>query len=139
MTHRQSRTALTTAIVAATLALASCAPAGPPPPERLSARAAGQCFLSSQVRRFTVVDRETLMLRSPGGRSYALQTLGPCNGLQWARGISIRSRSGGSFLCPGDQADIYFPGPLGVERCLVTGLRLLSPAEVRAMNARRPR
>jgi hypothetical protein len=60
-----------------------------------------------------------------------------CPNVNWATGVALVSRGGTSFICQGLDADLVVPNPgLGPQRCLVSGVRRLSDAEVQALRRR---
>ena len=101
-----------------------------------SASASGrQCFNARMASGFTPVDDDTVDVRV-GNRGYRLELTGYCNDVRWADGVVLRSRTG-SFVCGPLDAELVVPSIIGPQRCLVTGMRQLSDAELRLSRQRR--
>ena len=104
--------------------------------EGAMARADGrQCFLPRQVNGFNARnDREVYV--TVGTRDvYRLEIVGVCPEIDWTQRIGIRSR-GSSWVCDSLDAELIVPSPTGTQFCPVTGVRKLSPEEVRAYRER---
>jgi hypothetical protein len=107
-------------------------------PQGQTARGAGQqCFLPSQVNGFNAVDSDTVQVTVGVNTIYQLKIVGVCPDIDWSQRIGIRSTGGGSWVCGGLDAELIVPSPMGVQRCPVTSMRRLSPAEVQASKAKR--
>jgi hypothetical protein len=96
-----------------------------------------QCFLVSQVNGFNALDRDTVQVTVGVKTIYELELFGSCPEIDWSQRIGIRSTGGGSWVCRGQDAELIVPSPMGVQRCPVTSVRRLSPAEVQAARAKR--
>jgi hypothetical protein len=128
---------LLTATAASTAMLTACAMSNQQP-QGQAARGAGQrCFLPSQVNGFNAVDSDTVQVTVGVNTIYELQIVGVCPDIDWSQRIGIRSTGGGSWICSGLDAELIVPSPMGVQRCPVTSVRRLSPAEVQAARAKR--
>lgn len=98
------------------------------------------CFWPRSIQGFRSVDNRTVYLRV--SRSvYALQFFAPCLGVDWAHGVGLRSRTGGTICEGGGNAvEVIVRGgrALGRQRCQVNNIRRLTPDEVAALppNAR---
>jgi len=101
-----------------------------------ASRAASQCFLASQVNGFTSHGDEWVDVRVGANRAYRLNLAGPCPDVDSSLRVALRTRAGGSWICQGADAEIIVPSPTGTQRCLVTGVRPLSPAEAAAGRGR---
>lgn len=123
-----------TVITLSSLALAACAPgvAGVPASPTV-AQSAGQCFSASSVRGFETLRGGLVLVRAGGNRTFALQTLGNCPDLNWARGIGVRTFGGSSWICSGLDAQLIVPSPIGAQYCAVRDVRWISRDEARAL------
>jgi hypothetical protein len=111
---------------------------GDQPPRVQAARGTGQqCFLPSQVNGFNAVNSDTVRVSVSVNTIYELGIVGTCPDIDWTQRIGIRSTGGGSWVCRGQDAELIVPSPMGVQRCPVTSVRRLSPAEVQAARAKR--
>jgi hypothetical protein len=133
----QRRRLLGTLCVSAlgTLALQGCMTDG----ETRSARAASsgrQCFNARMVSGFTPVDRDTVDVRIGPRRGFRLALTGYCRDINWAQSVALRSRTG-SFICGPLDAELIVPSLIGPQRCIVTGMRELTQAELRGPRRRR--
>ena len=96
-----------------------------------------QCFYAPLVSGFTPVGGDRVQVTA-GRDTYELQTSGNCLDLDWSRQIAVRSLGGGSHVCQGHDAELLVPSVTrgrGVDRCLVTDVRMLTPQEARASRA----
>lgn len=98
------------------------------------------CFWPRSIRGFRSVDNRTVYVRVSARDVYALEFLGPCLGVDWAQGVGLRSRTGGT-ICEGrgNAVEIIVRGrALGHQRCAVNNVRRLTPGDVAALppNAR---
>jgi hypothetical protein len=80
-----------------------------------------------------------VLVRTGARRLYELQLFGTCPDINWEHRIGIRSMGGSSWVCRGYDAELLVSSPMGVQRCAVTSVRQLTPAEVEAIRARRSR
>lgn len=101
-------------------------------------RPARQCFRVQEVNGFSPRGEGMVDVQAGPGRHYRLTLAGVCPETEWAHGLALRGRGGGSWVCAGGDAEILVRGPSGPERCLVTDIRRLTPEEV-AASRRRPR
>jgi Family of unknown function (DUF6491) len=92
-------------------------------------RAPSQCFLASQVNGFASHGDESVDVRVGANRNFRLSLAGPCPDVDSSLRVALRTRAGGSWICQGADAEIIVPSPTGTQRCLVTAVRPLSPAE----------
>jgi hypothetical protein len=93
-----------------------------------------QCFYARDVDGFAAADDHgTVYIRVGVNDVYALKLLGTCPDVDWTLKLGLASR-GGDFICSGLDAELVVPGaPLGPQRCPVSELHKLSPAEVAAL------
>ena len=96
-----------------------------------------QCFNVAQVNGFHAIDRDTVQVTVGARTIYQLEIVGVCPDVDWSLRVGLRSTSGSSWVCSGLDAELIVPSPSGVQRCPVTGVRLLTPEEVEASRARR--
>lgn len=120
------------AAMAALLATASLssAPAlakGPKP-----AQAERACFYASNVRGFDAVKDKVLNIRVGASDVYRMDLLGTCPNLDFANGIALVSRNS-TFICAGIDATIVYEGPNGPQRCQISNITKLTPAEAKAL------
>ena len=98
-----------------------------------------QCFLPSHVSSFHPIDHDTVRVDVGASDVYELDFAGVCPEVNWSLQVGIRSTRGTSWVCRGYDAELLVPSVSrsGVDRCPVTDVRRLSPAEVEAERARR--
>ena len=124
---------------AAAVLTAACAVGAAQPSPQAAKRDARQCFLVSQVNGFNAVNRDTVQVSVGASTIYQLELFGGCPEIDWSQRIGIRSTGGSSWACSGLDAELIVPSPLGVQRCQVSSIRQLTPAEVQASRAKRKR
>ena len=131
------RSAAWLALAVSAAVAASCTNPGQPLAQTAGARG-GQCFHAGQVNDFHPV-RDHVVQVTVGARTlYELDVLGTCPEINWSNRIAIRSTGGSSWVCRGMDAEILMPGPGGLQRCPVLGVRKLSLLEAEAaLRARR--
>lgn len=117
--------------------LTACAMTNRQPQGQATRGAGQQCFLPSQVNGFNAVNSDTVQVTVSVNTIYELGIVGTCPDIDWTQRIGIRSTGGGSWVCRGQDAELIVPSPMGVQRCPVTSVRRLSPAEVQAARAKR--
>lgn len=111
---------------------ASCATVDEPRSAAASERA-GQCFNANAVNAFRSAGHDAVDVEVSRNRVYRLSLGGGCFDVDWANRVALRSRSGGSFICSAGDAELIVPSiSHGPDRCLVTGIRRLSDAEIQA-------
>jgi hypothetical protein len=94
-----------------------------------------QCFFNQQVNGFTARDDKIVNVRVGVKDVYQLEMLGRCHDINWAEKIALVSR-GGSTICTGLDAEIVSPSAIGPQRCPVSNIRKLTPAEIDALPKR---
>ena len=117
----------------AIVAIAGCAPTNRATPGATAANQGRQCFPIHSVSSFAPVDDDTINVRVGVNDYYQMDLIGPCRDVDWALGVGLVPRSGGSFICSGMDVDVIAPSTLGPNRCPVTRLRKLTPTEVAAL------
>jgi hypothetical protein len=94
---------------------------------------ANQCFYSHQINGFRAPNDKTVYLRVGVNDIYRLDLMSTCEGLRFRESIGINSiPPGDSLICSAIQADVVYRDGGFNERCPVTTLHKLSPAEVAA-------
>lgn len=83
-----------------------------------------QCFLASQVSGFGNASDISVDVKVGASRYFRLALLGPCHDIDWSTTLALRTTGGSSWICEGNDAEIFVPGPIG-GRCLVTDVRLI--------------
>ena len=116
--------------IGAALVVAWTAASGPA--AALAERPAPRCFLASQVNGFTSRGSDAVDVHVGANRSYRLSLAGPCPDVDWSFRVALRTTGGSSWICQGADAEIIVPSPNGRQRCLVSDVRPLSPAEIAA-------
>ncbi len=128
MTLRQL-TAL--ALVAPTIALSAAAPAlAAPNPDK----PAPDCFYGREADSFAAQGEKAVNVKVGVSRYYRLDLFAPCLDIDFAQRIAMRSR-GGDWICSGTSNDveIFTRSAAGPQRCLVTKITPLTPADVAAL------
>lgn len=92
-----------------------------------------QCFYSSNMSSFKEAGDQAVYVRVGVKDLYRLDLFGTCHDLRWAQTIGVEAR-GSSWICSGiTDAVLIVPSTLGPERCPVTGVTKLTPAEIEAL------
>ena len=124
------------ALIAAVASIAACTASQPP--QAQSAAASGrQCFNAATVNSFHAIDRNRVIVTVGANRNYLLDVLGTCPDINWSFRVGLRSTGGSNWVCQGQDAEFFVPGPTGIDRCPVLGVRALSPDEARSLKASR--
>ncbi|HEX3917180.1 MAG TPA: DUF6491 family protein [Caulobacteraceae bacterium] len=122
--------ALAALIAAPALADPAPAPAANPPPAHHNA-----CFWQQNVDGFAAHDDTALYLRVGVREVYELKMFGNCFDLSWLHHIGLATH-GMSNICEGPNPDVDVvvrDVGIGHQRCPVTSIRKLTPAEVAAL------
>lgn len=94
------------------------------------------CFWAYDVSNFAAHDDQSLYLRVGVHDVYKADLFGTCFDLSWVHSrIALRSR-GSSLICEGPNLDVEVIAPdpgMGRQRCPITSIRKLTPAEVAAL------
>ena len=131
--------AFATAAVAA-LAAGACAPQPPAasPMQTAAAPQARECFHTGSVTNYREIDDRHVDLTVGVNRVYRVELFGACPDVDWASRIAVRSRSGGSFICRGQDVELIVPrSGVGPDRCPVRSIRQLTREEIAAERAAR--
>jgi hypothetical protein len=121
-------TAAAIAALTPALSLPSLSAAKAPVPPRA-------CFYARNVDGFNAPNDRTVYLRVGTRDVYEARLFAPCTDIDWNQRIALRTR-GSDWVCEGSgalNAEIFSHSPIGPQRCPVTSIRKLSPAEVAAM------
>ena len=122
------------ALAASVLALSACT-ASQPPHAQSTAASGRQCFNAATVNGFHAIDRERVIVTVGANRNYLLDVLGTCPDINWSMRVGLRSTGGSSWVCQGQDAEFLVPGPTGLDRCPVLGVRALTVEEARTLKA----
>jgi hypothetical protein len=133
----KSRAVVTTAALAAVLTLAAQASAQTNAPSSAPARSSrprDACFDVHMVNGFNAPDESTVYIRVGVNEIWRLKLFAPCPNVNWDQRIALQNRSGGSFVCNALDAELLVHDPgMGMQRCPITELQKLTPAEVAAL------
>ncbi|HET9428653.1 MAG TPA: DUF6491 family protein [Allosphingosinicella sp.] len=124
------------AVIAACLLLPACAEENDPvSASRVSNRS--DCFHADNVNSFTPAGDRFVDVRVSRRQQYRLELAGYCPDVDWSQRIALRTIGGSPWICRGMEAEILLPDRgIGPQRCLVTGVRRLSAAEIEAQRRR---
>lgn len=122
------------ATVAVAASLTACT-ANQPPSGR-SAAGTGRCFNAATINDFHAIDRHRIIVTAGVSHHYLLDILGTCPEIDWSLRIGLRSTSGSSWVCQGQDAELLVPGATGIDRCPVLGVRPISIEEAKALRAK---
>jgi hypothetical protein len=122
---------------AAALAVSATAQPNPGPNVSPPAHAPRACFWTRMVSNFAAVNESTVYVRVGVSQVFELKLFSDCLDLDWVHRIALRSVDGGeSDICEGPNpgVDVVVREiAIGRQRCPVTGVRKLTPAEVAAL------
>jgi hypothetical protein len=106
-------------------------------PTTKPAHAPRSCFWTRMVSNFAASDESTVYVRVGVSQVYELKLFSNCLDLDWVHHIALRSVDGGeSDICEGSNpgVDVVVRDiAIGRQRCPITGVRKLTPAEVAAL------
>jgi hypothetical protein len=121
--------------LALALVLTAGAASLPLPTSADPVKPAPACFWARNVDNFAAEnDERTVNLRVGVHDVYQLTLFAPCQDIDWNQHIVLRSR-GSDWICEGSNldAEIDTHTSIGPQRCPVTSVRKLSPAEIAAL------
>ena len=95
----------------------------------LSAQA---CFFARDITGYNTAGDKTVYLKVGVRDVYRLDLFAPCPDVDWDWKIALQSR-GSDWICSPLDATIITKTPLGPQRCEVSKLTKLTPAEVAAL------
>jgi hypothetical protein len=91
------------------------------------------CFYPDDISNFRAIDDHTLYLRVGVHDFYRLELMGHCDGLGFHERLAIRSTPAGSPICSPLDIEIISRDLGSTQRCPVTVLHALTPAEAAAL------
>ena len=95
-----------------------------------------QCFYTHNINGFRASDDRTLYVRVGVNDIYRLDLMNDCTGLTFRQGIGLESTPGDPWICSAIQATVVYRD-LGIRnRCPVSNMHKLTPAEIAAMPKR---
>ena len=94
---------------------------------------AEQCFLGANVDGFNAPDDHTVYLSANVHDVYRLDLMGSCTGLSFREGIGLERTPGSSWICSPLDATIIYNDHGIHQRCPVTAIHKLTPAELAAL------
>jgi hypothetical protein len=95
-----------------------------------------QCFLSSDVNGFRASDESTLYLRAGVNDVYRLDLMTHCLDLTFRDAIGLESTPGNPWICSPLDATVIYRNNGIAQRCPVSALHKLTPAELAALPKR---
>lgn len=93
------------------------------------------CFWIRDIQNFRSVDNRTVYVRVSRNDVFALELFSRCHGVDWARNVGLRVRSG-NRVCEGRANWVYLSvrrAGGGRQRCSVSDVRRLTPTEVASL------
>ncbi|HEY1426654.1 MAG TPA: DUF6491 family protein [Caulobacteraceae bacterium] len=134
--QRHTPITLAPAALALAAALSVSAAAQPPPAAPAVRPSAPACFWIRDVNNFAAVDTTTLYVRVGVSQVWRLNLFADCFNLDWVHGIGLRNRGAGGSVCEGRTPGLEVvvrDVAVGRQRCPVTDVRRLTPAEIAAL------
>jgi hypothetical protein len=96
-----------------------------------------ECFNAHFVSGFSAPDTSTVYVRVGVKDVYRLKLFAPCLDVDWNMRVGLKSTSGSDWICRGFDAVLIVPNrQLVPQRCPVSDVHKLSPAEVAALPKR---
>ncbi len=118
----------------AALALPAATTNAQPP---AAAPAGQQCFLARNINGFNAPDDRTLYIRVGVNDYWRVDLMVPCTGLTFRQRIGLEAiPSANSWICQPIQAQVVYRDTGAAQRCPVSGLHKLTPAEYAALPKR---
>jgi hypothetical protein len=99
-------------------------------------KAAGECFLSSNVDGFHAHDDRTVYISVGVREIWRLDLMHDCQGLTFKNDIGLEHRGAGPWVCSPIEAEIVYRDSGFPQYCPVSGLHHLTPAERDALPKR---
>ena len=124
------RLAASAAIMTGAVLSASVVNAQPP------AKSGSQCFYTRNINGFHATDDHTLYVRVGVRDIYRLDLMNDCTGLTFRQGIGLKSTPGDPWICSAIQATVVYRDIGMHNRCPVSDIHKLTPAEIAAMPKR---
>jgi hypothetical protein len=91
------------------------------------------CFYDRDISNFNAVSDSTVYLRVGVSKVYRLDLMSPCTGLTYRQRVGIKTTPGSRWICSPLDAEVVYSDNGFPQRCPVTGLHALTPAEVAAL------
>ncbi len=130
-TARLARIAASTAILVGAVLSAPVVGAQP------ASRSGGeQCFFRSNINGFIAPNDHTVYIRVGVRDIYRLDLMSDCTGLSFRQGIGLESTPGDPQICSAIQATIVYRDTGIPNRCPVSAIHKLTPAEIAALPKR---
>ncbi|MDR3514101.1 MAG: DUF6491 family protein [Caulobacteraceae bacterium] len=123
--------ALAGAVLAPAAVLAQ--PAAPSAPAKPADKQAGQCFYANNVNGFNAPDNRTVYIRVGVRDVYRLDLMSDCLNLTFRQSLGLRSTPGSSWICSPLDVEVVYHDVGMRQRCPVTAIHKLTPAEVEAL------
>jgi hypothetical protein len=102
-----------------------------------TAAAAGRdCFLQRNINNFAAPDNRTLYVRVGARDVYRLDLMTNCVGLTFRNGITLKGSPTGGWICNPIDATVILRRPGMNQRCPVSAIHHLAPAEILALPKR---
>jgi len=126
-----ARAAAAAAVVAGAILSANAVAAQP------AANGASQCFWKRNINGFQAPDSRTLYVRVGVSDIYRLDLMNECTGLSFRQGIGLETiPPGDGQICSATQATVVYNDSGIRNRCPVSAIHKLTPAEVAALPKR---
>ena len=126
---------LATAAALGVLALSSTVAAQPQP----TGKPTQECIFPRDISSFSSPNDHTVYLRVGVSNYYKLDLTGPCNNLNFAMGVGLRTPHGSVAICsPLDLDLIVRLSGAPADYCPVQGISKLSPPEVALLGKNKP-
>lgn len=99
-----------------------------------SSRPQHACFNVRMINGFNAPDESTVYIRVSVNEIWRLKLFAPCPNVNWDQRIALQNRSGSSFICDAMDAELLVHDPaMGLQRCPISELHKLTPAEAAAL------
>ena len=95
-----------------------------------------QCFLRSNINGFQAPDDHTVYIRVGVNDIYRLSLMVDCTSLSFRQGIGLESTPGDPWICSPIQATVVYRDTGIRNRCPVSDIHKLTPAEIAALPKR---
>ena len=95
-----------------------------------------QCFYTRNINGFQAPDDRTVYIRVGVRDIYRLSLMVGCTGLTFRQGIGLESTPGDSWICSPIQATVVYRDTGIRNRCPVSDIHKLTPAEIAALPKR---
>ncbi len=101
-----------------------------------AAKSNNQCFYTRNINGFQAPNDHTVYIRVGVRDIYRLTMMTDCTGLTFRQGIGLESTPGDSWICSPIQATVIYRDTGIRNRCPVSDIHKLSPAEIAALPKR---